>query len=387
MRSLTSLNALYREYQDGNLGRRDFEGEIFKVLLENLPYFRLFDGNEEESIDYLCWLYPRLSKAVENYRDNGAAFSTYISALVRYSTKEYRSRQIDHCITEYAAWSAQALDLEVRSPAYEYLPKEDETISPRFPAPALPKSRQILLLILRSYFFVSDDFVEKIAPFAGVEKERLIEMIEKLRDLRSGRDEAIRQFQERITTQFYRCITWENQLKGLLPGSPRYEKIQGRLERAKKRLARMRIRFSGLKVDATHRQIAEVMGISAGTVSSSLFSLKSRWETDQDGQLAARGNGEKKPGRGDDSILGGGGRFGLSPGPDLSVQDSKGDVEGDSGGNPGQGVCQADPGKAETGDQEECGNHTHYRFQNTTDGGGGVFAHTLHGAAEDQHKG
>jgi hypothetical protein len=289
MRNLASLNTLYREYQDGNLGRRDFEGEIFRVLLENLPYFRLFDGDEEESIDYLCWLYPRLSKSVQNYRDNGAAFSTYISALVRYSTKEYRSRQIDHYITEYAAWTAHAQDLEVRSPNVEYLPKEDEKTFPRLQELPLLKSRQILLLILRSYFFVSDDFIERAAPFAGIEKEKLIEMIEKLRDLRSGRDEEIRLFQERITTQFYRCFTWENRLKGLSPGSSRYDRVQTRLEKAKKRLARMRVRFAGLKVDATHRQIAEVMGLSAGTVSSSLFSLKSRWETDPKGRLTERG--------------------------------------------------------------------------------------------------
>jgi hypothetical protein len=289
MRNLASLNALYQEYQDGNLGRRDFEGEIFRALLENLPYFRLFDGDEEESIDYLCWLYPRLSKAVQNYRDNGAAFSTYISALVRCSTKEYRSRQIDHYITEYAAWTAYAQDLEVRSPNAEYLPTEDEKTFPPFRELPLLKSRQILLLILRSYYFVSDDFIERIAPFAGVEKEKLAEMIEKLRNLRSGRDEEIRQFQERLATQFYRCVTWENRLKGLFPGSSRYDKIRGRLERAKKRLAGMRVRFAGLKVDATHRQIAEVLGLSAGTVSSSLFSLKARWETDRNGQLTERG--------------------------------------------------------------------------------------------------
>jgi DNA-directed RNA polymerase specialized sigma24 family protein len=298
MRNLTSLNNLYQTYQEGNLGKRDFEGEMFRVLLENLPYFRLFDGDEEESIDYLCWLYPRLSRAIHNYRDNGAAFSTYISTLVRCSTKEYRSRQIDHYITEYAAWAAHTADLEAHSPAPEYLKYEEEEGSSRFQGIPLIKSRQIILLILRSYFFISDDFLEKIAPFTGIKKEKIIEMIEKLRDIRSDRDEEIRQFRERIATQFYRCVTWEKRLKILFPGSAYYGKIQERLERAKKRLARMRRRFARFKVDATHRQIAEVMGLSAGTVSSSLFSLKNHWETDQDGQLVSKAKREGNAGQG-----------------------------------------------------------------------------------------
>ncbi|MDR3173568.1 MAG: hypothetical protein LBU19_04895 [Treponema sp.] len=284
MTDLNSLNTLYQEYQNGDLGKRDLEGKIFKVILDNLKTFRLFDGDEEESIDYLCWLYPRLNRAIHNYRDNGASFSTYISALVRCSTKEYQSRRIDHYITEYAAWTAHAVDLEVHSPIPEYL-KEEEEEMPTQPRKRSPlKARQILLLILRSYFFLSEDFIERLAPFAGVEKEKLLGMIKKLRDRRSRKEENIRMFQERISTQFYRCIAWEKRLKYLLPDSARYKKIQGQLERARKRLAKMRERFAGIKVDATHRQIAEVTGLSAGTVSSGLYKIKSYWKINQNKQ-------------------------------------------------------------------------------------------------------
>jgi hypothetical protein len=287
MTDLSSLNALYQKYQNGDLSKRDFEGEIFKVILDNLKSFYLFNGDEEEGVDYLCWLYPRLSKAVGNYRDSGAPFSSYIGALVRYSTKEYQSRQTDRYITEYAAWTAHATDLEVHNPAAEYLNGEEEEPAPiqRLPRRlSLLKSRQVLLLILRSYFFLSEDFIERIAPFTGLKKEKLMEMIRKLRERRSRKEEEIRQFQERITTQFYRCITWEKRLKYLMPDSARYRKIESQLERARKRLKRMRERFTGIKLDATHKQIAEVVGISAGTVSSSLFKIKSHWKINQDGQ-------------------------------------------------------------------------------------------------------
>jgi hypothetical protein len=278
MQNLGSLNILYRQYQEGTLVKRDFEGEIFRIILANLKSFYLFNGDEEEGIDYLCWLYPRLSRAVENYRNSGAPFAAYIGALVRCSTKEYQSRRMDHYITEYAAWTARAADLEVHSPAPEYLGEEQEEEREEKPArlrklPPL-KSRQILLLILKSYFFASDDFIERAAPFTGIEKEKLAQMIDKLRNRRSRKDEEIREFQERISTQFYRCIAWERRLKSLPPESGRYRKIQIQLERARRRLEKMRKRFSRFRVDATHKQIAEVAGVSAGTVSSSLFLLK-----------------------------------------------------------------------------------------------------------------
>jgi hypothetical protein len=290
MPDINSLNALYQEYQNEDIDKRDLEGKIFRVILDNLKAFYLFNGDEEESIDYLCWLYPRLSRAVHNYRNNGTPFSAYISALVRCSTKEYQSRQIDHHITEYAAWAAHAVELEVHSPAPEYPNEEEEDEeSSRFKELPALKSRQILLLILRSYFFLSENFIERAAPFTGIEKEKLLEMVRKLRNCRSRKEENIRLFQERIATQFYRCVAWERRLKYMLPGSARYKKIQTQLERARKRLKKMRERFSGIKLDATHKQIAEVAGLSAGTVSSSLYKIKSHWEINQNGQPVKKG--------------------------------------------------------------------------------------------------
>jgi hypothetical protein len=352
MRDLNSLNPLYRHYRAGKITKREFEGEIFKVILDNLKFFHLFAGDEEESIDYLCWLYPRLSRAIQNYRDTGSPFSVYISAMVRYSTREYRGRQVDHYITEYAAWTARAADLEVRSPEAEYLKSCDkETSAGKRKRPRL-RTRQILFLLLKSYYFVSEDFIERVAPFSGVKKEKLIRMVEKLRDSRSRKDEEIRLFQERITTQFYRRITWEKRLKSLLPGSARYERVQNQLERTRKRLEKMRGRFAAIKTNATYKQIAEVVGISPGTVASSLFLLKS-----------------------------------VLPRPQSCSQKAEGGVEGEPGDDPGQGVCQTDPGKTETGDQEKGGNYAHHRFQDAADSGGDIFAHTLYGAAEDQHEG
>jgi DNA-directed RNA polymerase specialized sigma24 family protein len=268
MLELSSLNNLFTQYVKGILEKRDFEGLIFKTILQNSRYFYLFDGDEEETIDYLCWLYPRLSAAIKNYKETGASFSGYICALVRCSVKEYLSRRADHYITEYAAWTAQAVDMEARESEPEY---------PENPEPkVILNPRQVLILLLKSYYFVSDDFLERIAPSIGVEKEKLKKMIEDLRKQRTQREEEIRILKERIHCQFYRCIAFEKRLHAVAQDSIYYEKMQTCLERARGRLAAMRKRLAGIRLDATNQQIAEVLGISKGTVASGLFALRSR---------------------------------------------------------------------------------------------------------------
>jgi biotin operon repressor len=308
MQNILALNELYHQYVGGGLGRKEFEGTIFSIILKNSQYFYFGDWDKDEYIDYLCWLYPRLSNAIDNYREKGYSFSAHIIALVRYSMKEYRSRQADHYITEFAAWTVHAADMEVHSrepeysaelspgpaPVLTYPSGRVETLvagRPAETAKAPPEKarvnnpRQILLLLLKSYYFVSDDFLERIAPAIGVEAKEIKQMIEKLRDWRARREELVRVLQERIFCQFYRCIVFEKRLRAASEGTARYEKLSKNLKRARERLANMRKRLSGIRVDATNQQVADLLGITKGAVASNLYALRNRYaQSDPGGQ-------------------------------------------------------------------------------------------------------
>jgi biotin operon repressor len=311
MQNILALNGLYHQYVEGGLGRKEFEGIIFSTMLKNFQYFYFADWDRDEYVDYLCWLYPRLSNAIDNYREKGYSFSTHIIALVRYSMKEYRSRQSDHYITEFAAWTARAAEMETRSREPEYpaelypdpegrtekLPsrKPEEGIRPENIPVNNP--RQILLLLLKSYYFVSDEFLERIAPAIGMEVKEIKAMIEKLRDWRTRRDETIRVLQERIFCQFYRCIVFEKRLRGASEGSARYEKLSKNLKGARERLASMRKRLSGIRVDATNQQVADLLGITKGAVSSNLHALRNRCARLDPGELYGK-TSRRRPYRG-----------------------------------------------------------------------------------------
>jgi hypothetical protein len=291
MQNFSSLNDLFRQYSQGSLEKRCFEELIFRSVLENHQRYRLFDGDREECIDYLCWLYPRISRSIDNYQDTGASFDAYIGALIRYSVREYRSREADRRVTEYSAWKIYSSELSSWGRADNVLAADTEEpeYGERPPAVLVSNPRQILILLLKSYYFVSDDFAARAASIIGMEKEIVKELLDRLRKQRIERDEAIRTLQERVHCQFYRCITFESRLRAMPADLACHVKMKARLERARRRLAAMKRRLAGIRTDATNRQISEILGVSKGSIDSSLHALRTRWKRCQENR--------KNPGR------------------------------------------------------------------------------------------
>jgi DNA-directed RNA polymerase specialized sigma24 family protein len=267
------LNNLMQQYSWGLLKKKEFEGLIFQYCLDNYKRFNLYRWDKDECTDYLCWLYPRISRAIDNYRNTGFSFDAYIHSLIRWSAREYRSREADHHITECACWDAKAADMVCSAEAaYDEDPEPREAFKP------VVNPRQVLVLLLKSYYFVSDDFISRISPAIGVEQERIRRLIDELRKHRLQREERFRILQERIHCQYYRYIAMTKRTAAAPEGSALREKLRQRRERAKTRLDAMRKRLSAIRLEASNRQVAEVLGVPKGTVDSNLYALKSKWK-------------------------------------------------------------------------------------------------------------
>jgi hypothetical protein len=297
MQKPSLLNELYDQYTGGLLEKKQFEGMIFKNILDDPRRFHLYQWREEDPGDFVSWLYPRLSKSIDSYRNTGASFDTYIGAVIRLSAKEYRSRMLDKEITEYASWTARFPDEYICQnepdypepmPVTKTAPVKAEAVQgtrtncPE-PEPALWRKktpRQLLILILKCYYYMSEELLDRIAPLAGIEKEYLKKMIDNLRALRVKRDEELRCLRERIYCQFYRCIIYEKKRAAMSENSTAFLKLESQIRRARQRLAAMKKRLAGIRPDATNRQIAETLGIAKGTVDYSLYALKNRWNND-----------------------------------------------------------------------------------------------------------
>jgi hypothetical protein len=145
--------------------------------------------------------------------------------------------------------------------------------------------RQLLMLVLKCYRYMSDEFIDRIARKIRIDRDKLTEMINIIRAIRAERDAEIYSMQERIFSQFYRCIVYEKRLSYLPENSSAYMNMKLRLEKARKRLERMRKRQARIRTDPTNKVIAMVMGISKGSVDSGLYILKNKWNLSDDKSL------------------------------------------------------------------------------------------------------
>lgn len=283
MKNLTHLSALHQRYLQGELTKKEFEEYIFKYLLNNHERLNPFKRNEECFMDFLSLLYPRISRAVDNYKDKGASFEAYLTSIIHWSQKDYKIRESNHFITEYSCWKARAEEISSENPEPEYIGTEID--------PGLHEvlenytRRQILILFLKSYYFVSEDLLRRVANILEMRQEELWALVEQLRTQRMKHERAVSELKARVHSQYYRCLTIQNRIAAALPESALYEKLKTHYEKATLRLQNMKTRLAGFKVDASNRQIAEILKLSKGTIDSTLHVIHEkakRLETNRD---------------------------------------------------------------------------------------------------------
>jgi len=275
-----TLNEFYSEYLLGGIKRDELESIIYTYLVNNKGKTCIKHWKQNEYEEFISWFYPSLKKVIDSYVDVGSSFEAYLYRFMLVSAKEYGVRTITRAVTEYSAWSARIPEMYVyeEPPIYNFNHKKEEITKMITGINGKRNKRRILALILKCYYYVSDDFAYKIAPLIGIDSKELIDKLNKIRKIRRYRDDNIYFYKERIYCQFYRCIVYEKRLSLMREYTYEYEKMYRRLEKARQRLERMRERIKKIRTDATHKQIAEVIGITKGTVDASLHRLKERWK-------------------------------------------------------------------------------------------------------------
>jgi hypothetical protein len=272
------LGKILKEYHQGKLDRKQLEEKIFQLILERPRYYHLRTWDKDLLADFIGWLYPRIHHAIDRYKRTGASFDTYIGALLSWSFREYQARAENHGIVEDAVWGAHTRDLILQDQEPDYA--EERPAAPQ----SLHYARPILMLLLKSYYFVSEDFATRAAPALGLSKEELLRLIGDIRRQRLKRESAVHDLRERIHCQYYRCISFEKRLQAAPEGSSREALLRIRLERGQKRLASMRKRLANIRLGASNSQIAQVLNVPKGTVDSSLAALKARMRRQDAGE-------------------------------------------------------------------------------------------------------
>jgi len=263
------MTELLTRYTNGSLNRTDLESKLFLYLAGNAQRYRLHTWDQDERMDYLCWLYPRLHRAIDVYQDTGASFDAYLQTLVYWSSREYRHRDALEQTMERILW---------RMRSDEAVHEEAPSYACQAPLPTdIRNQRQILILTLKSYNFVSEDFLARIAAALSMETEDLRTLVEAMRNLRLAKDRRIASMAERVSGQYYRCQFYLQKSRQVPPDSGLHHELLQRHARAKKRLVLMRQRLASFHRGATNLEVAEVLGVKKGTIDASLHFVKWRW--------------------------------------------------------------------------------------------------------------
>ena len=275
-----TLNELYSEFMTGELDRSRLEGLIYRYLVYNQGKTNISHWKRDEYEDFISWFYPRLKMAIDSYRETGSSFEAFMSKYLLISSKEYHVRTTTNSVIEYSAWLARIPEMYAHEEPPVYIHKNAGKVITQLVIDKKGRrnSRRILALVLKCYYYISDDFAEKIAPMIGITAKELAEMLSKIRETRKIRDDKIYCIKERIYRQFYRCIIYDKRLTLLKENTAAFKKLELRLQKARSRLEKMRKNITSIRTEATNKQIAEVMGTTKGTVDASLSRLKMKWE-------------------------------------------------------------------------------------------------------------
>ncbi|MCL2190704.1 MAG: hypothetical protein FWB79_01805 [Treponema sp.] len=286
MQTTVTLNCLYADYIAGRLEKKKFEGIIFRAIRK--IKFRMPGLGKEDREDFVSWLYPRVSRAIDNYHAIGASFESYINKVVYMSSKEYSRKQIRNSNTELAAWIAQAYSDERE---YEYSEAADvQPIAPMGMFENSKNSRKLLLLTLKCSRYVSDDFIERVSSKLGMKAGALSNMVDSLRERKEKREAQMESLREVANRQFCRCLFHERTLQFMKDNPAAARRIKFRLDHCRSKLGKTRKRLSRMQVDPSNAQIAELLGLSKGSVDATLHSLKIRCADVLGGNQSAKSN-------------------------------------------------------------------------------------------------
>jgi hypothetical protein len=278
MENIMVLTKLYRDYENGLMGRGVLEAKVMGEIACRLPYV-LGKYRQKNTQDFLVWLYPRIHSAIGRYKNNGSGFDGYLYSVVRKGYKEFQIKERDHRITERTVWTEKSHEFS----GYEYAAERGAGYGPcmeneeQKPFRCVSNPRQVLILLLKSYYFLPDDFISRIAPALGMSAEKISRLVMELRDLRAAREREIHDLRERVHAQFYRCLSFQYRAEAAPANSAQERRYRECLKRGIRRLSSMRKTLRDFPADASNTEIAEVLGISKGTVDASLFVVKKNY--------------------------------------------------------------------------------------------------------------
>ncbi len=285
--SAARLAHLYRQSGDLQLLEQAVSC-LASFLYLNLKRYRLPNLDEDLRSDFIVWLYPRLPAIIRQFNPERASFNTYVNGIVIYSYRSFQknkysveARQRVYEIEE----TTRLLSVEAEigeDPDWDTCtadanPDYGDILSRvKFAELSEKKrailSRKVLLLACKSSNYIDDRSIRRVALIAGLSVDYLREKVDILREKTLEKHDRDVKTAERINGYYIRAQRCLFEMKYMDRDTARYVSLGKEYAFCLKRIQTIRKNDSRRIRTPSNRLLATTLGISRGTIDSTLAS-------------------------------------------------------------------------------------------------------------------
>ena len=275
--------------------RKDLIEKISRIVY-SYPRKHLRWGDDDAG-DFFCAFYPKIDGLIDRFSYSGKPFEAYLIASIRWQLKTFAKKRAMHHSEEKAIqeetdfWYScdihdgqhHSYDVCYRSgtadPQERYSAEASKVLkikgNGRITDPAWAK--RFLYLVLRNVTFIDDSFMEHAAELSGYDIGYIVGCATELRERLWRKRERYAALKEKRNSLHVRIL----QLNTLVRRETETERLTAykkQLETAKKRMAGISAEIRSANILPTHKDIAEVLGLSKGSVDSGLYYLRKAFD-------------------------------------------------------------------------------------------------------------
>ncbi|WP_455383279.1 hypothetical protein [Salinispira pacifica] len=274
-------------YQRNGQGYCRLISEI-SLLVYNYPR-RSFGFTEDDRGEFLLFFYPRIGALINRFRPIGRPFEVYLRSTLRWQLKSYAARRSrEQRRLRFFARHDLWVDLlgdpsrDRGEPAVSlwdpilnahHNPRTDET------GRVVDRSlrRRLLLLGMKSSSTLTPTEMEELVRLTGSNRCEMAHQCEALRLRMSAREARYEVLSARRNRAYVRMQCLQEEVMET-PAGERLDRLQGRYRKLAQRFDRAHHEAAAVIRTATHRELAETLGVPKGSIDSGIFYLRSAIE-------------------------------------------------------------------------------------------------------------
>lgn len=271
------MTELVISYQSGNVSYDAISGRL-SLYVYDFPR-RVRHWDQDRCSDFFEFVYPRIKKMADTFVFNGYPFEAYANISLRHLMNSFVHRKKMEELKETLFYQLCAAGSMGEDSFYKI--HDNFNYEVHKPVPVYNKKlgqqrtrRRLFFLALSDPDSLDDSSIEQLASVTGYDAEYISRCCLAVKERIREKRDIVRRLKEKKNGYYFQVLVLQETImeepdkEKRIWLSERIRKLRLRIERLSKQIE---IKTSCL---VTHQDLAQVLGVSKGTVDSSIFYLQ-----------------------------------------------------------------------------------------------------------------